>query len=1046
MIRLITCVCLFAGSLQWMLGAFDSDRQLSQFSTIHWDLEKGLPSNWVIDIEQIEGDPGLWIATPLGLVRFNGIEFELNNFRTFPSLAGGAWALEAGVENRLWVGSKKYGIFYLENRDFSVADDNLNLEVRKLLLDQQSRMWIGTPVGLFVQDEGGMQAFEPEVFSGVFVTDIFEDFRGNVWIGTQDKGLYRIEVDRDDSVIHMGEDTTVYCIHSDLEHHLWVGGKNGLLIYEHDQLEETITIEDGLPTNSVRALFCDSSGCMWVGTENGIVRIVDGKVFENPPGAPFEGDFITCFFEDREGSLWVGSKYHGFAQVWTGRFTVFSSDEGLENDVINVVYDDGVQLLLGTNRGLYAFDGLKPHPIEPEMLGSARIRDVFRDFDGRLWVCTYSGLYCFQKEGGMRHWGVEEGLSSNLVRQVMEDRKGNIWVGTRSGLNRFDGESITCWTSPELRNDLILHVFEDHSGQLWIATDGGGVAKLQEGQFVWYTSVDGLSNDVVFKIYEDNDGLLWFATASGISMYDGKEFHTIRAEDGLPGETIFQVIEDHEGNLWLTAHEGIYRIRKAELLAYLHDPELKDFEVFRYGTNDGLKTYQMTGVGESCLRADGTLCFATAKGLAIHKSNGDDVGSVHPGVYFESVLVDGKPLKLPLSRHHMRFTLAPGEQRLEIRYASTTLIGSESILFSTRLEGFEHRNSETLERRAVYTNLKPGSYRFDVKARNSDGVWGGEFESIVFEVKPYFHQTQWFYAVIILMSVLLGYALYSARIFQLRRQRAILEEKVKERTLEISRQKEVIEGKNLEIEHNYTKLQESNVELKKLSEERTYILGIAAHDIRNPLGNMVVLSEAILESPSASQNDVRESLKMIHQSGKDLLDLVGSLVQSISLESGVEPLKKEYVDLVQIVKSVVNINHGYAQAKAQQLVVDVPDHVMMANVDSQRLRASMDNYVSNAIKYSPLSSTIQVTILEEREAGARWAKFVVSDEGPGLAAGDFERVFGRFSKLSAKPTGQESSSGMGLSIVKQTVELHGGFVKVENNAGKGATFSFRIPL
>ena len=1037
-------MCLCFGPLA-LLASLDSERELNQYSLAHWDLEEGLPSNWVVNILQNEGDPALWIATPVGLARFNGVEFDIEHTIDGDLLAEGIWALGNDENGQLCVGTKNYGILVFEGSKARRIEGTESLEVRHLLLDRQDRMWIGTPGGLFVIDGGDLLSVETEDFSGCFITALYEDFASNIWIGTQDDGLFRVKPQSSLEIESVPSETTIYCIQSDAKNRIWVGGKLGLKVYENQTLQESFDAGNGLPSNTVRAMHLDTTGCLWIGTESGIVRAKDNSLIVDQNGSPFEGVFITCFYEDQEGSMWVGSKYQGFFQVWTGKFSVYADNEGLENDVVNVVYDDLDSLLVGTNSGLYQIANNQVESLYADTLGGSRIRDVVRDSKGRLWVCSYSGLYCFQENGDLRIMGVDDGLTSGLTRQILEDREGNIWVGTRAGLNRLHDGEISSWTYPELKNDLILHVFEDRAGRIWIATDGAGIAVLEAGAFRWYSTEDGLGNDVVFKIHQDLNGIYWLATANGISLFDGSNFQNIKKVDGLPSSVFFQVLEDSQGWIWITSHEGVFRIKKSSVSKFLQDKDDASLEFQRFGLVDGLRTYQMTGVGESCILKDGSICLATAKGVAIlNRSELSDYLS-QPDVFFEDVIVNGKELELPADRDTIHLELPPGVKRLEFKFTSTSLVSPKNTLFRTKLAGFEEDFNESGERRVTYTNLDPGDYRFVAKIRGQNGDWSESDNVIHITVDPYFKDTVWFYLMLIVPVLGMIYMLFWLRTLQMRHQREVLELKIQERTAEILDQKRTIEEKNLEIERNLRNLKNSNSELKRLSEEKSYLLGIAAHDIRNPLGNIVSLAEELLLRPEIGQSDSKAVVEMLKTSGEDLLALVQNTVQSVALENGKIELNRDNDDLVKVVDSVVAINKASADLKKQRLVMEAPES-LIGFFDSLRIRTAVDNYVSNAIKYSPSQRTITIHISESEKDGERWALCKVSDQGPGLAKIDFDKVFGKFSTLSARPTGGESSTGMGLSIVKRTIESHGGSVSVENNPDQGATFSFTIPL
>ena len=221
---------------------------------------------------------------------------------------------------------------------------------------------------------------------------------------------------------------------------------------------------------------------------------------------------------------------------------------------------------------------------------------------------------------------------------------------------------------------------------------------------------------------------------------------------------------------------------------------------------------------------------------------------------------------------------------------------------------------------------------------------------------------------------------------------------------------------------------------------KTELLNIVAHDLKSPLITIKMMSKIILEevertSPIANYaTDIFSTAQRMH-------NLVNEILESATIESGTLVLNKKPLDMSQLAELVVMDNRLSAQQKEQQLIF-LPSDGIIVNADEERLREAMDNLISNAIKYSDLQKGIWVITSRHRDA----ARFEVRDEGPGLSNDDKMKVFGKFQKLSAQPTGGEPSTGLGLSIVKQLIEMHGGNVWVESELGKGSSFILELPL
>jgi signal transduction histidine kinase len=236
-------------------------------------------------------------------------------------------------------------------------------------------------------------------------------------------------------------------------------------------------------------------------------------------------------------------------------------------------------------------------------------------------------------------------------------------------------------------------------------------------------------------------------------------------------------------------------------------------------------------------------------------------------------------------------------------------------------------------------------------------------------------------------------------------------------------------------------LKQVNTTLQQVSELKTDILHIAAHDMKNPLGAIRTMAELVQSYPDDHET-AQEMIGLIKSSANHMLILIEELLRTAALESGTIELNREYVDMSSLVTLVLDSNSPQAQRKAQQLVIQIEPRCTVEG-DFSRLRESIDNLISNAVKYSPEGRNIYVTLAQSNGK----ALLQVRDEGQGLTEEDMKKLFGKFQRLHARPTGNESSTGLGLSIVKQLIELHHGRVWAESK-GKdmGSTFYIELPL
>ncbi len=242
-------------------------------------------------------------------------------------------------------------------------------------------------------------------------------------------------------------------------------------------------------------------------------------------------------------------------------------------------------------------------------------------------------------------------------------------------------------------------------------------------------------------------------------------------------------------------------------------------------------------------------------------------------------------------------------------------------------------------------------------------------------------------------------------------------------------------------------LNESNDTLKRINRQKNEILGVAAHDLKNPLGGVVGFAGAMRASLDEEQLDpIRADLvdmtDSIEQSARHMLNIINGLLNASALEDGAVQLEMSPCDMEALAKSVESMNEAASRRKDIKVQIDSePDCVV--NGDPQRLRELLDNIVSNAIKYSQNGQAVAIRVYH---SGPSYVQVSVRDEGPGLTDDDKTKLFGKFQKLSARPTGGESSTGLGLAIAKSIVELHGGKIWAESEYGKGSTFYIELPV
>ncbi|WP_437979127.1 hybrid sensor histidine kinase/response regulator [Sorangium sp. So ce295] len=252
-----------------------------------------------------------------------------------------------------------------------------------------------------------------------------------------------------------------------------------------------------------------------------------------------------------------------------------------------------------------------------------------------------------------------------------------------------------------------------------------------------------------------------------------------------------------------------------------------------------------------------------------------------------------------------------------------------------------------------------------------------------------------------------------------------------------------LKRKNRQLVRMHEELAQKNAELQRLNEEKNAFVGIAAHDLRNPLGVIMGYSDFLLFTQRQRMNkEELEIVDKIRSSSRFMLSLLNDLLEISTIESGKLNLDKRSADLVQLVEANVGLNTVLASRKNMELRFEGPSEVQRVEVDTLKVEQVLNNLISNAIHYSPHGTVIRVIV---RCEGAE-VLIAVKDEGPGIAPEDVGNLFRPFGRASTMSTGGELSTGLGLAIARRIVEGHGGRIWVETELGRGATFFVSFPV
>ena len=489
---------------------------------------------------------------------------------------------------------------------WKVADGLPQNSIATVLQAADGHLWIGTSEGLvrfngidFVTfDRSNTQAFE----QGHTISAALEDRAGTLWIGTRGGGLVRYRQGRFERyAAQQGiSGQVVNALAQDDAGRVWVGTSDAGLFACRDGSCRPYTVKNGLPGNMVRAVLAHD-GVVWVGTDQGLARMRDGRVHVFGTAEGLADEFVMALYADREGRVWVSTR-GGLGRFEGALFVPCPVEEGWPAEVVwSLWQDEAGSLWMGLDQsGLVRYhDGRFEHFTPEDGLSHGRVLTLFRDREGSLWIGTEAGGLNRLRDGTFTMYTTREGLSNNIVRTVYEDAEGNLWIGTEGGVDQLrDGVIRPFATEEELKSTFVTSVYGDRHGSLWVGTLGGGLSRFSDGSSPRYSVKDGLPSDAVFSLHGGSDGSLWIGTDNGLgNFYEGR-FITYTTEDGLSSNFITALHEDRQGDLWVGTYDaGLNR--------------LSDGQVTTFSKEDGLGSDVISALYED---AEGTLWVGTYEG------------------------------------------------------------------------------------------------------------------------------------------------------------------------------------------------------------------------------------------------------------------------------------------------------------------------------------------------------------------------------------------------------------------------------------------------
>ena len=749
---LLTCLLFLAAAPQRVTAYSDSPLQNRIVKV--YDQTNGLPTGEANTVIQTS-DGYIWIGSYGGLIRYDGTTFR--NYSEEDSVKSSSIrALFEDSKGRLWIGTNDMGVYLCENNEFTLLTyktSNEYLSVRSFAEGSDGTVYAGTTSGLAKVSESGIEAVE--AVSGSTVYSMACDENGVLWT-CLDNGMG--ELLKGDELIYTFDsakflDAALYCAGTDREGKLWLGTDSSL-IYKVDFKDGNYTDNSfGFTgystgeTSTFNAIGEDLKGNIWAAALNGTGYLDTDGDWHSANDEHTAAANALAF--DYEGNVWVASNSYGVIHLVSGLYQSPNITAGLSDTSVNAVAVSAEGYYVATDTGLTVLNG-DFAPVEnhlTEMLDGDRIRDVFADSKGNIWVGTYynNGLVLYDpRTGDITSFTQENGLTGNQMRCIIELSDGSIAASTQSGVNIIrDGKVTQTYTEADgLFYPIILSLCEGADGTLYAGSDGQGIFAIKDGEVEHYGFDEGLSAGVVLRMALDAEGKGLFISA-GNSLYYW-DFHSFTLMDNYrkSAGSIFDIQIVGE-ELWLMQSNGVNILDIEQLMSGEETP------VNLVGAAYGL-TGSLNANSWNVIR-DGILYLCTSNGLSVLDIASLNSSDVYVNAVISQVTADDVTYEAPDS-----VNIGGDTTRLTFRFAPLAFSGTD-VTVRYRLIGFDGKGYTLTNDSAMsasYTNLSGGDYEFLIEILGKDGESVINSRSITVRKDYSIYERTWFWVLMVIALLL----------------------------------------------------------------------------------------------------------------------------------------------------------------------------------------------------------------------------------------------------------------------------------------------------
>jgi len=1075
--------------------------QNNRYKFSHLDITNGLSDNQVNCF--FRDDKGfMWFGTTSGLNRYDGYKFKVFKHEANDDNSLGenhVMNILEGPDKKLWIFSHSTISVYdptTEKFSNNIAAELaryhvLTNQVTLLKKDDAGNFWFAT-------NDRGLYCYHPQNNSTVFysdaqkskivlhsnfVRDIVSAPKNRIWLIYNDGTIDELDAEANKIVNRYDGITKAtnakpqsYSMTIDNYMNLWIYSSAApigvfcLNIHDYTFVHlDKDASESRLNSNIVNSVVQADDNKVWIGTDHGGINIFDQSTHtityllnREDDSKSLSGNSVFLY-KDIAGIIWAGTFKQGLNYYHSGimQFPLYkhfvTDSKSLPFEDVNAFAEDkSGNLWIGTNggglvhfnRSANTYTQYKHDAADPNSLSNDIIICLFIDHEHKLWIGTYfGGLECFDGKRFIhyRHNDKIPGsITDDRVYTIIEDSGKNLWVGTfAGGLNVYDSKSNT-FRHPAYRmcSDYTSVLFEDKQQNIWIGRDKGIDVIIKKTNTVkHYFLLNRNQNSLVAidvnSIIEDRRGLIWVGTKDGLSVFNTQTNKFLTADDGIifPSSNVSNILEDNQGTMWISTTNGLTSIKLAK------KGDKYKFQLNNFNEFDGLQGRWFNLYAALKLRS-GELLFGGAHGFNLFDPAKINTFKLKENLVFTDLQlfnksvgvgdsIKGNVILTKAISETQLLTLNHNENVFSIEFAACDYFNPDKIKYEYMLEGFDKGwiTSPGTDRRATYTNLDGGDYVLKVRAQNTN--YGGTSSTITLNIKvlPPFWKTPLAYITYLLVAV--GLLLYI-------RHRGIVK---------LSQQFEAKQAE-IEAERQLANEREEARRMHQLDLMKIKFFTNVSHEFRTPLSLILSPIDELIKA--TEQPEQHHHLVMIKRNGKRLLNLVNQLLDFRKMEYNELKLCLKKGDIVKFIKDVSSSFTDVAHQKHIQYLFESEVSSFTTNFDHDKIERVLFNLLSNAFKFTPSDGHISVMLnlsdADNLQKDQKLLEIKVIDTGIGIPVENQDKIFERFFQDNMPESLLNQGSGIGLSITKEFIKMHGGTIKIESEPDYGTCFIIELPV